>query len=220
MPPARQTIALAMLVSAGLITIAAAVASTPTAAADPPPPVPAPLPPGLPPPPPGPAVPMVGAPLGPNGLSVLGQTGAATQPGHLGAPQVPGLDVSTLLGQSAAPAAPGAGPGAPPNLDLFNNGYGIQQNIEPAAPGQGQQFDVAPGQENANVSRREWLGRYIDMYRAGMLKGGMLGQAPQEQLGQPMPGTAPPPGTNIPPGLVQFLPPPPGAPGAPLPPAG
>jgi len=98
---------------------------------------------------------------------------------------------------------------------MFNNGYGIQQNIEPAAPGQGQQFDVAPGQENANVSRREWLGRYIDMYRAGMLKGGLLGQAPQEQLGQPLPGTAPPPGTNIPPGLVQFQPgPPPAAPGA------
>jgi hypothetical protein len=213
--PARQTIALATLVSAGLISVAAAVSSATTAAADPPPPVPAPLPPGLPPPAPGPAVPIVGAPLGPNGLSVLGQTGVATQPGHLGAPQVPGLDVSTLLGQSAAPSAPGTGPGAPPNLDMFNNGYGIQQNIEPAAPGQGQQFDVAPGQENANVSRREWLGRYIDMYRAGMLKGGLLGQAPQEQLGQPLPGTAPPPGTNIPPGLVQCQPgPPPAAPGA------
>jgi hypothetical protein len=123
--------------------------------------------------------------------------------------------VSTLLGQSRAPSPPGAVPGAPPNLDMFNNGYGIQQNIEPAAPGQGQQFDVAPGQENANVSRREWLGRYIDMYRAGMLKGGLLGQAPQEQLGEPLPGTAPPPGTNIPTGLVQFQPaPPPAAPGA------
>ena len=152
-------------------------------------------------------LPIVGAPLGPNGLSVLGQTGAATQPGRLGAPEVPGLDVTTLLGQNAAPAAPGAGPGAPPNLNMFNNGYGIQQNIEPAAPGQGQQFDVAPGQENADVSRREWLGRYVDMYRAGMLKGGLIGQMPQEQLGQPLPGTAPPPGTNIPPGLVQFLPP-------------
>ena len=49
-------------------------------------------------------------------------------------------------------------------------------------------------------------GRYIDMYRAGMLKGGLLGQVPQEQLGEALPGTAPPPGTNIPPGLGQFLP--------------
>ena len=158
---------------------------------------------------------MVGAPLGPNGLSVLAQTGAPTQPGHLGAPQVVGLDPATLLAQQPVPSAPGA-PGAPPNLNLFNNGYGIQQNIEPAAPGEGQQFDVAPGQENANVSRREWLGRYVDMYRAGMLKGGLIGQMPQEDLGKPLPGTAPPPGTTIPPGLVQFQPqpPPPGAPPA------
>jgi hypothetical protein len=68
------------------------------------------------------------------------------------------------------------------------------------------------------VSRREWFGRYIDMYRAGMLKGGLLGQMPQQQLGEPLPGTAPPPGTNIPSGLSQFLPdpadapPPPGTP--------
>ena len=45
------------------------------------------------------------------------------------------------------------------------------------------------------------MGRYIDMYRAGMLKGGLLGQVPQEQLGEPLPGTAPPPGTNLPPGV-------------------
>ena len=95
----------------------------------------------------------------------------------------------------------------------------------PSAPGKCQQFDVAPGEENVDVSRWEWLGRYIDMYRAGMLKGGLLGQMPQQQLGEPLPGTAPPPGTNIPPGLVQFqpdsaappdgAPPPPPAPGAP-----
>lgn len=132
------------------------------------------------PPPPGP-VPPVPTPPGP----------------------IPGLDLTTVLGQHAVPSAPGAGPGTPPNLSVFNNGYGIAQNIEPAAPGQGQQFGVAPGQENADASRREWLGRYIDMYRAGMLEGGLLGQVPQEQLGQPLPGTAPPPGTNIPPGLVQ-----------------
>ena len=89
----------------------------------------------------------------------------------------------------------------------------------PAAPGKGEQFDVAPGEENADVSKREWLGRYIDLYRAGDLKGGLLGQVPQEQLGEALPGTAPPPGTNIPPGLAQFLPDPAtAAPGAPPPP--
>ena len=52
---------------------------------------------------------------------------------------------------------------------------------------------------------REWFGRWIDLQRAGRTYGG-LGQAPKQQLGEPLPGTAPPPGTVIPPGLVQFLP--------------
>ena len=78
---------------------------------------------------------------------------------------------------------------------------------------------MAPGDENADVTRRQWFGRYIDMERAGMLKGALLGQMPQEQLGEPLPGTAPPPGTNVPPGLVQFLPDP-VDPNAPPPPPG
>jgi hypothetical protein len=199
--------------AAGLFAVGAAAVSTATAVADPPAPAP--------PPPPGPPVPLVGAPLGPSGLAVLGQAGDPA-PGPLGAPQVPGLDAATVLGQNAVPSAPGAGPGAPPNLNIFNNAHGIAQNVEPAAPGQGQQFDVAPGQEDADVSRREWLGRYIDMYRADMLKGGLLGQIGSEQLGDPLPGTAPPPGTNLPPGLAQFGPDPvpevaplPAAPGVP-----
>ena len=77
---------------------------------------------------------------------------------------------------------------------------------------------MAPGDEGNDVSRREWFGRYIDMYRAGMLKGGLLGQMPQEQLGEPLPGTAPPPGARIPQGLDQFQPDPPPPPGAPVPP--
>lgn len=150
---------------------------------------------------------MVGAPLGPEGLNVLAQNGTQTG-GPLGAPPVIGLDSTTVLGQLPSPSAPGAAPGTPPNLNVFNNAYGPQQCLVPSAPGECQQFDVAPGQENADVNRREWMGRYIDMYRAGMLRGGLLGQLPQQQLGEPLPGTAPPPGTNIPPGLGQFLPPP------------
>jgi hypothetical protein len=165
----------------------------------------------------------------PNVFGILAQSGQEPVPGAAGAPAVAGLDAATVLGQTAVPSAPGAGPGTPPNLNIFNNAYGLPQNEVPAAPGKGQQFDVAPGDENADVSKREWLGRYIDMYRAGMLKGGLLGQMPQEQLGESLPGTAPPPGTNIPPGLVQFQPdppPPPDAPPAtappllPVPPAG
>jgi hypothetical protein len=165
-------------------------------------------------------VPVIGAPLGPNGLNVLAQNGVAPAdvPGGLGAPPVVGLDQATVLGQLPAPSAPGTDPGAPPNLNPFNNAYGLGQCLTPSAPGKCEQFDVAPGEEHADVSRREWFGRYIDMYRAGMLKGGLLGQMPQQQLGEPLPGTAPPPGTNIPSGLSQFLPdpadapPPPGTP--------
>lgn len=194
--------------SVGALVVGAAITFCAVAAADPAPPV-------LPAPVPGPTVPVAGAPLGPNGLAVLGQVGDPG-PGPLGAPHVPGLDARTVLGQNIAPAVPGGGPGVPPNLKIFNNSYGIAQNVAPAAPGQGVQFDVAPGEEDADVSRREWFGRYIDMYRAGMLNGGLLGQMPQDRLGRPLPGTAPPPGTNIPPGLVPFLPPP--APGPPSPP--
>ncbi|MBE1549247.1 hypothetical protein GGC64_003271 [Mycobacterium sp. OAS707] len=218
MDSSRKRLAVANIAAAGLITVGAAVAFSATAAADPPlPPDPALPVPGAPepPPPPGPPVPVLGAPLGPQGLDVLAQNGQDQNPAALGAPPITGLDQTTVLGQNAVPSAPGAGPGVVPNLNPFNNAYGPQQCMVPSAPGKCEQFDVAPGDENNDVTRREWLGRYIDMYRAGMLKGGLLGQVPQEQLGEPLPGTAPPPGTNIPPGLVQFQPDPPPPPGAP-----
>jgi hypothetical protein len=216
----RKRVAVANFAAAGFITVGAGVVLAATAAADPPPPEPVPLPADAPPPPPaaGPPVPVLGAPIGPAGLDVLAQNGQPANPAALGAPPVVGLDQTTVLGQNAVPSVPGADPGAVPNLNPFNNAYGPQQCLVPSAPGKCEQFDVAPGDENADVSRRQWLGRYIDMYRAGMLKGGLLGQMPQEQLGEALPGTAPPPGTNIPPGLVQFQPDPPPPPGAPAPP--
>jgi len=213
--------AVANIAAVGLFALGAAVAFPAAAAAEPPPPEPLPAPGEPAPPPPGPPVPVLGQPLGPAGLGVLAQNGQAPAPGAMGAPPVVGLDQTTVLGQNAVPAAPGADPGVVPNLNPFNNAYGPQQCLVPSAPGKCEQFDVAPGEENADTSRREWLGRYVDMYRAGMLKGGLLGQMPQEQLGEPLPGTAPLPGTNVPPGLVQFLPDPaapdapPPAPGAP-----
>jgi hypothetical protein len=216
----------------GVLAAGAAVAFPAIAAADDAPPDPLPAP-GDPPPPPGPTVPGMGQ-LGPAGVDVLAQsnTAPADVPGTLGVPMVAGLDRDSVLGLNAVPSAPGAGPGTPPNLNVFNNAYGAGAiNLAPAAPGQGQQFGVAPGDENADVNKRKWLGRYIDEYRAGDLKGGLLGQMPQEQLGEPLPGTAPPPGTVIPAGPVQFLPdpadgptPPPGLilppPPPPPPPAG
>jgi hypothetical protein len=206
----------------GVLAVGAAVAFPATAVADdgPPDPLPAPGDPA-PPPPPGPTIPIIGAPI--SGFGVLAQSNAPSAgPGALGAPPVYGIDGTSVLAQTATPSLPGA-VGTPPNLNVFNNAYGAGAlNEKPAAPGKGEQFDVAPGQENADVSKREWLGRYIDLYRAGDLKGGLLGQVPQEQLGEALPGTAPPPGTNIPPGLAQFLPDPADAapPGAPPPPPG
>lgn len=218
----RNRFAVAM--AAGVAGIAAAVAFPAAAVADPPAPDPLPAPGDpAPPPPAGPTVPVIGAPLGPEGFNVLSQNGLPPAPvtGALGAPAVNGLDRDTVLGQLPAPSAPGANPGTPPNLNVFNNAYGLPQCLVPSAPGKCEQFDVEPGQENADVSKREWFGRYIDLYRDGRLRGGLLGQMPQQQLGEPLPGTAPPPGTNIPPGLVQYLPDPPpppdGAPPVPAP---
>ncbi|MFG1932689.1 hypothetical protein ACGFK1_18900 [Mycobacterium sp. NPDC048908] len=215
----RKRLTVANIAAAGFITVGAAVSFAATAAADPPPdPAPAPGDPGPPPPPPGQTVPMMGgAPLGPTGLGVLTQTGQDPNPSALGAPAVTGIDSTTVLGQNPIPSAPGGNPGVVPNLNVFNNAYGVQQCLAPSAPGKCEEFGVAPGDENADVNRRQWFGRYIDMYRAGMLKGGLLGQMPQEQLGEPLPGTAPPPGTNVPPGLVQFQPDPPPPPDAPAP---
>jgi hypothetical protein len=150
-------------------------------------------------------VPMMG-PLGPAGLDVLAQSNAPGQPGTLGAPPIVGLNRDTVLGQNPVPEAPNGGTGTVPNLNVFNNAYGPQQlNDVPSAPGQGHQFGVAPGDENADVRKGIWFGRWIDLQRDGRTYGG-LGQMPQEQLGQPLPGTAPPPGTVIPAGPVQFLP--------------
>jgi hypothetical protein len=220
----RNRNSVATITAAGLVAFAAAVAFPAAAVADPPPPPdlpPAPAEPAA--PPVGPTLPVLGAPIGSSGLNVLAQSGQApvAPSGAFGAPAVTGLDRNTILGQLPAPAAPGDNPGTPPSLNPFNNGYGIGQCLAPSAPGKCEQFDVAPGQENADVSRREWFGRYIDMYRAGMLKGGLLGQMPQQQLGEPLPGTAPLPGASIPSGLGQYLPDPPappdGAPPAPAP---
>ncbi|MEV0674563.1 hypothetical protein [Mycobacterium sp. NPDC050441] len=222
--------AMATLAAAGLFVVGAAVACSATASADPAPPevpgapaVAAPAPAPGPPPPPGPEVPLMGAPLGPSGLSVLGQTGTETAPGRLGTPA--GIDMSpgALLGQYAAPSAPGGPPATnAPNLRAFNNGNFFPQNEKPSAPGEGAVVGVAPGQENADISGLDFLRQMRNMSHNGNLRGSLLGQVPKEQLGEPLPGTAPPLGTNVPQGLGENLPDPaapPPAPGTPLPPA-
>jgi hypothetical protein len=98
-----------------------------------------------------------------------------------------------VLGQYAAPSAPGAATPVAPNLNPWNNQYLLPQNESPAAPGQGQIFGVPPGQENADVSGFDYLKRLVDMYRAGGLEGGLLGQNPVEGLGKPLPVPSPQP---------------------------
>ena len=153
---------------------------------------------------------------------MLAQTGTARKTaGALAHLPVTGLDPTTLLGQDAGALEPGVEIRGTPSESAGRSTTRMAQeaiNDKPAAPGQGTQFGVAPGDQNADVTGRQWLGRYIDLYRAGDLKGGLLAQMPKEQLGEPLPGTAPPPGTNVPPGLVQFLPDP--ATDAPPPPPG
>ena len=143
-------------------------------------------------------------------MSPLAQRGATPEERSGGLPVQPftgNPDNEYFLAQNPAPEAPG-GPagGTPPNLTAFNNAYLLPQNLAPSAPGEGQVYDVPPGDENANIAPLDPFRRLHHMHVDGYLKGGLLGQAPQEQLGEPLPGTAPPPGTSVPPGLVQFLP--------------
>ncbi|KUH86099.1 MULTISPECIES: hypothetical protein [unclassified Mycobacterium] len=167
---------------------AAAVASPATAGAEPPPAPPVgPAVPAPPPAPPGPLAPMVGMPLAQNGSLM---------------PALPADPSQYLLGQNPLPSAPGGPPATPPNLRFPNNAYLLPQYMEPSAPGEGTMFDVAPGAENANISDFDYMRRLWHLYQGGYLKGSLLGQMPQDQLGAPLPGTAPPPGTNIPPGLT------------------
>lgn len=188
---------------AGFLAVGTAVAFSATAYADDPPP---PADPGADPtapPPVGPTIPVLGAPLGPQGFSILAQAGQpAVEP--LGTPALPELNRENLLGQNPVPMAPGGPPGVAPNLDAMNSQYLLRQNEVPAAPGQG--TAVGPATDDEHLGRVDYLKQLHALYSNGNLKGSLLGRVDQTQLGEPLPGTAPLPGTNIPPGLVQNLP--------------
>ncbi len=167
----------------------AALIGSPTAAADP---VPA-----------DPAVP-VPAPVPPNASvgSVLAQSGEPAA-GPLGLPDLSAYAPGLLLGQNPVPSAPGApSAAAPPDLHAVNNQYLLPQNVAPAAPGQGEpDIGIGPSAEQPGTGRLDFLRRLHAMYSEGALDGALLGQVPYEQLGEPLPGTAPGAGVNVPPGL-------------------
>lgn len=154
------------------------------------------------------------APPAPTGLippiasigNVLAQSGSDSA-GLLGLPDLSAYSSNLVLGQNAVPSAPGAaGPTTVPSLSAFNAGYLLPQNLTPAAPGQGTLAPgIGPDQDNPSSGRIAFLRRLHEMYQAGELKGAFLGQLPKEQLGEPLPGTAPGPGIYIPPGLGQGL---------------
>lgn len=151
-------------------------------------------------PPPAPAPPVVDALLAQNGSPAAGLGGIPDLTGN------GTRDMLGLLGQTALPAPPGVDPGTPPEAYPLNNGYLLPQNVVPSAPYQGTVVGVAPGQENADTGASEYLQRLYAAYQQGGLSGSMLGQRSLDQLGEPLPGTAPPPGTPMPAGLGQNLP--------------
>jgi hypothetical protein len=110
-----------------------------------------------------------------------------------------GSGADFLLSQNPVPAVPGGQPGTFADVNALNTTqYLLPQNFMLSAPDQGTLYGVAPGGGNAS---------FIDEVKgAHALWHGGLGKLSEDQLGQPLPGTAPPPGTAIPPGVVDYLP--------------
>jgi hypothetical protein len=195
----------AIALAAGVLAAAATIACSATAAADEPPPPPAPADP---------------APV---------STGLIPPPGTLQSflPQggmAPGSGYDFLLGQAPLPTAQG---GQPTPVTLGADGQPVaaaqtptildQQAIQALKPtnfalaGQGQQslYSNTPAAPDAPPPN------FIDNAKgAHGIWNYQMGRLSTEQLGQPLPGTAPPPGTNIPVGLA----PDPNDPSAPPPP--
>lgn len=179
---------------AAALAASALLASAATATADPVEPAPAPVAPAVPPgPPEPPPASQIGNPLALSGTD-QGPGGIPTNLAIVGNPN--------LIGQNptpSAPAAPGADvPVVTPNTRALNNQYLLPQNLQPAEPGKGEIYGVNPGEENADVSGRDYLGRLVHGVQDGQWRGGIVGRGTKESLNQPLPGTAPPPGTRIP----------------------
>ena len=175
--------AAASIAIAGALAVGTAVASAATAAADPPPPVPA--DPADPAPTPGAPGSLLGTALG--GFAP-GGADWNSQPASSGAPDF-------LLSQSATPSLPGSAPASP-------LGDGSALNVGALFPPgstmtdqeqNGAMYALGPAGDNAPPGD-QWEA----IRRARGLFHTVMGKTPEEQLGEPLPGTAPPPGTNIP----------------------
>ncbi len=184
---------IATLVAAGLGV--AAVGGKAPAAADPPPdpalPIPVPGGESAPPPPADPAFPA---------STETRQNPISAMADLLGAP------TSTVM--NLAPSAGGADPLAPA-VTLYPQYYRMP------TPDMESPYLLTQDAPAGPFAR-------VDAFKgAHALVHGSLGRMPAAELGQPLPGTAPPPGTALPAGPEQFLPPapdvaPPAAPAAPV----
>jgi hypothetical protein len=177
----------------GVLAVGTAVASVATAVADPPPPVPA--DPAAPTGPPDPGLP--GTAMGAMGAFLEQSTASPA-----------GFDL--LLSQSAIPTVPGGQPAAPMDFSAVNTPqYLFGPNMMLSEQGQQSMYSTGPTDPNAPppTGRIDAIQRAHGIWHQGM------GRLNLDQLGQPLPGTAPPPGTNLPPGPEQFLPDPPPPPG-------
>jgi hypothetical protein len=182
----------------GVLAVGTAVASAAAAAADPAPPVPA-----------DPAAPTGPPDPGPPATAMDTMTGILGQ--STSSPT--GFDL--LLSQSPVPGVPGNQPAAPMGVSALDSPqYLFGPNMKLSEQGQQSMYSTGPTDPNAPPpsGRIDGLQRAHGIWHQGM------GRLDLAQLGQPLPGTAPPPGTNLPPGPEQFLPDPPPPPGAPLPP--
>ncbi|MFM9034833.1 MAG: hypothetical protein ACKOQ4_11205 [Mycobacterium sp.] len=101
--------------------------------------------------------------------------------------------LTQLPGPVAAPAPAGA-PGSDP---LAAVGLLMPQNFGMPDEDQISPYTLSPNTPSGFAR--------VDAYQGvhALLHSG-LGRMPRDQLGQPLPGTAPPPGTALPPGLAQF----------------
>lgn len=121
-----------------------------------------------------------------------------------------------MLGQTSVPAVPGAAPVSTPSADILNGAQLLMpENYRVPGLDQTSPYQLAQGVPGPFARVDALKGVHAMVH-------GALGRMPADQLGQPLPGTAPPPGTNIPAGPEQFLPDPaeaaPPTPGAPAPP--
>ena len=189
-----------MRVALGVAAIALAISAAAPAAADSTPPDPALLvtapaaevatPPAGDPDPSAPGADAPAAPAQPAGPPSAAQETKANPVGAL-----TDLLRGAVSAQSGNPALQQSSPGT---TSLASVGQLMPQNF--GMPAGDQPGPYVLGQNTPTGFAR------IDAYKGvHALLHGSMGRMPGTELGQPLPGTAPPPGTAIPPGLVQYF---------------